>query len=358
MRIEALAQLGNEVGADACVVLDPASIAYFTGVWIAPGERLLALVVRGREYCLLVPALEAAALPDGIAHRALPDGQDPADALASLLAAGERVGLQLGRFPLGWWQGLQERLPGIRPVDIGPGISALRAVKDRAEQDRLRRAATLTDRALDYFLSRLREGVTERQLAAELEGFIVEELGAEPAFPTIVLAGENTALPHGRPGSRPVREHEPVLVDFGVAVEGYRADLTRTVVLGDPPPEVRALHDAVRRAQEAAVRRLAPGVPVGEVDREAREALRQAGWEGYMPHRLGHGLGLEIHEAPFLVSGGRDMLLPGHVVTVEPGLYVPGVGGVRVEDDFLLTPEGVEPLTHAPRSLTGSAEIA
>lgn len=227
-----------------------------------------------------------------------------------------------------------------------PGaVEALRAVKDSTEVVKLRDAAELAGKVMAKVLPLVQPGVSELDLAAEID-YRMRKLGASgPSFETIVASGPRSALPHARPTSKRLRKNELVVLDLGAILRHYSSDLTRTVYLGRVTGRVQRMFVAVREAQAVAIAGMRPGVACGEVDRVARAVLRGHGLERFFTHSLGHGIGLEIHEGPRLAAGVTERLAAGNVVTVEPGVYLPGFGGIRIEDDVLITPAGAELLT-------------
>ena len=228
-------------------------------------------------------------------------------------------------------------------------IEELRVVKDRAEIACIRRAGSLTVEVLADLLPQLRPGVSERDLAAEIE-YRMRKRGAEgPAFETIVASGPRAAYPHACSSSKVLEESELVILDLGAILGGYAADMTRTVFLGEPTRRVRALYSAVRRAQEAAAGSVRDSISAAEVDSTARRTLARHRLARYFTHSTGHGVGLEIHERPRLAKGENTRLKSGSVVTVEPGIYLEGFGGIRIEDTVLVGPKGPENLTPAPK---------
>jgi Xaa-Pro aminopeptidase len=239
----------------------------------------------------------------------------------------------------------------VRLRHTAAAVERLRMVKDQEELERLRAAARLGASLFDVALGQARPGATEVSLAAEME-FAARRAGAEAmSFPTIVAAGPRSALPHAHPSPNKVPRRGFVLFDFGVILAGYCSDMTRTVCVGRPSAEARRLYQAVLEAQLAALAAVRPGVAVGKVDRAARDVLRGAGLARYFTHSTGHGVGLEIHEAPRVAAGQQERLQPGMVITVEPGVYLAKRGGVRIEDTVVVTGSGCEVLTSTSKEL-------
>jgi Xaa-Pro aminopeptidase len=230
-------------------------------------------------------------------------------------------------------------------------VESLRERKDEDEVAHVRAAAGIAERALARTLDEVHTGLTELQVAGILEHALRDEGSESFPFETIVASGPRAALPHARASERVIARGDFLLIDFGAQHRGYCSDITRTVVLGPASDEQRTIHDIVRRANETAVAAVRPGMKGREADALARSYIEQHGWGEAFGHSLGHGLGLEVHEAPRL-SRAADATLPvGAVVTIEPGIYRPGWGGVRIEDDVHLTPDGAQLLTSYPREL-------
>ncbi|HZQ94033.1 MAG TPA: Xaa-Pro peptidase family protein [Candidatus Sulfotelmatobacter sp.] len=244
----------------------------------------------------------------------------------------------------------KKRLTRIRPAgvvlqDAPPVVERARMVKDHDELQRIRAAVALGAKLFDRALEVLQPGVREVEVAAAME-FTARRAGAEEmSFPTIIAGGMRSALPHGRASGQPIPAGAFVVCDFGVILSGYCSDQTRTVWVGKPSEEARQAYEAVRHAQQAAIDAVKPGVPVGEVDAAARKVLRKAGLGRFFTHSTGHGVGLEIHESPRVADGQREILQPGMVITIEPGVYFPGKWGVRIEDMVAVTAGGCEVLT-------------
>jgi Xaa-Pro aminopeptidase len=230
-------------------------------------------------------------------------------------------------------------------------VERLRAVKDEDELSRMGDAAQLTTKVFQETLSLLRPGVTETEVAAEMEYRMRKAGAAGPSFETIVASGPRSAWPHARPTPKPLVKNELVVLDQGAILRAYCSDMTRTVFLGHCPKKVRSMYAAVLAALEAAKAAIRPGLQAGKVDRAAREVLKRHRLAPYFTHSTGHGLGLEVHEMPRLGRGESTALETGMVVTVEPGVYVEGLGGIRIEDDVVVTPRGARDLTTASREL-------
>ncbi|MBQ8111467.1 MAG: aminopeptidase P family protein [Clostridia bacterium] len=245
---------------------------------------------------------------------------------------------------------LTAALKNVEPVPMDGVPEKLREIKDEAELASIRRAAAIASDAFMNILPRIHAGMTEKQVQRVLE-FEMLELGSEGvAFDTIAAAGLNGALPHATPSDHVIRQGELLTLDFGATVDGYRSDMTRTVGFGKIDGELRQVYETVRMAQQLGLDALAVGKTCGDVDRVAREYI-DARYPGTFGHSLGHGVGLFIHEQPRLASGSTAVLRCGHVVTVEPGIYIPGLGGCRIEDTVIMTAQGVINTVSAPKQL-------
>lgn len=224
-------------------------------------------------------------------------------------------------------------------------VEGLRLKKDAGEIEKLRRSARIAVEGFRYLSQTLHPGMTELEAQARLEHY-TKTIGSEkPAFEIIIAAGERASMPHCQSDRTRIRKDQPVLVDMGVVYEGYHSDLTRPILLGKMNASYRKVNRIVREAQAAGIRRAGPGVPASEVDRACRDWIRRRGYGSYFGHGTGHGVGLEIHEAPSVSASSQTILEPGMVITVEPGIYLPGRLGVRIEDMVLITPKGREVLT-------------
>lgn len=246
---------------------------------------------------------------------------------------------------------LKSILDGVEVVPVSNMVEKLRETKDADELETLRRAARIVDEVFAEILKEIRPGLRERDIAFRLE-FLMREKGADSSsFDIIVASGPRSALPHGVASDRVLEKGDLVTLDFGALYEGYCSDITRTIVLGKPNERQREIYDIVLHAQQAALEAVRPGVTGRDVDKVARDIITDRGYGEQFGHSTGHGIGLEIHEAPTLSVNGETVLQSGMVVTVEPGIYLPGFGGVRIEDDVVVTEQGKEVLTHSPKNL-------
>lgn len=263
-----------------------------------------------------------------------------------------RVGIAPSRVTLATWNILKKATgSAIRWMPVEGLVETYRAIKDPGEIEIIREAARVGSEVMEESIRLVRPGVSELDIAAEI-GFRMRRMGATgESFEAIVAAGPRSALPHARPTNRRIGKNELVVLDLGAILRRYCSDLTRTVYVGRAPSRVRRWYEAVLEAQQAAYRALRPGVPAGAIDAAARNVLQRKGFANYFVHSTGHGIGLEIHEDPRLARGQKTPLETGNVVTLEPGIYVEGIGGIRIEDDAVVTANGAEILTTPPREL-------
>jgi Xaa-Pro aminopeptidase len=352
---DALAAL--EEPPEAILVTSLTNIRYLTGftgsaglLFVVPGD--VVLVTDGRYGQQAGEQLGAAGADARVVVAKAPDQVLRAREIVADSGVG-RLGLEAAHVS---WQ--QQRsiahdwLPDIEVVPTAGVIEGLRRIKDPGEVDRLAEAARIADDALGHLRPELGRGLTEEAFGRSLD-FEMRRLGASgPSFETVVASGPNAAMPHHRPGSRVIRAGEPVVLDFGARVEGYCSDMTRTVWAGRiGDADLRRAVDVVLASQAAGVAAVGPGVKCAAVDQACREVIAAAGWEDLFVHGTGHGVGLDIHEGPWVSATSVDTLEAGHVVTVEPGVYLPGRGGVRIEDTVVVTDDGCRPLTRTPKDL-------
>lgn len=333
---------------DALVVSAAPNVRWLTGF---TGEGVLVLDGDGPLLCTDSRyAVQAAEEAPGLEFAANSGHLD--QAIERLNESGaERVGFESSHLAYAGFEKLDEKLDAAELVPLEDRIKRLRAVKDDAEVALIRRAASIADSAFADLRSRIEPGMRERDAAEELRRLMVLAGAEKPSFDIIFASGPNGAKPHARPGERVVTEGDLVVVDWGAVVDGYCSDCTRTVIVGDPGERQREIWLAVREAQTAAMEGLKPGMEGREVDAIARESLEGSGYAEYFGHGLGHGVGLQVHELPTLGQKSEDTLEPGMVVTIEPGVYIEGWGGVRLEELVLIIEDGIDPITQAPYDL-------
>ncbi len=339
----------QELGLDAVLVTRVVNVRYLTGFTGSNGQLL---AVAGGGVFLTDSRYEEQSRREAADLRRVTYPQKLAPALAEAASAEgvRRIGFEAGGMTYRSWRELSA-LEGIDLEPMEEEVERLRWAKDPQEIGLLERAQEVTDAAFDRVIGKLAEGVTERQVAFELD-LAMREIGAERVgFDTIVAFGDNAAEPHHGPSERPLRRGDVVKMDFGCVVDGYHSDMTRTVAFGEPEARLREIHALVLGAQLAGIDAVRAGIAGREADRAARSVIEEAGLGDRFGHSLGHGVGLEIHEGPALRSGSEDVLPEGAVVTLEPGVYVPGLGGVRIEDTVVVGRDGCRPLPRTPKDL-------
>lgn len=335
--------------ADAIVVSDLMSIRWCTGF---TGSNAL-LVVTNDESMLITDGRYQVQAPDELAAaRSTTDVEiaiNPIDVAVEMLGTVEMVALEAD--VVTWFeQRSWASATDIELVATQGLVRELRAVKDAAELTRIERAAHIADIALAEVTGLLVPGTTERQMAHALEQEMRAAGATGPAYETIVAGGPNSALPHSRPTDRAFADGDLVVIDVGALIDGYRSDMTRTFIVGPAGEEQRSIREIVTEAQAAGVAAVKPGIEAKEIDKVCRSIVADAGYGEAFSHGTGHGVGLDIHELPAVHARSTAILQPGHVITVEPGIYVPALGGCRVEDLLVVTETGCRPLTHSPKS--------
>jgi Xaa-Pro dipeptidase len=355
-RVEQIAQLAENRGLDALVLMPGPNLLYATGLSFFISERpVVALCLVDAPPAFVLPEFEASkATSAGLKVFTYTDEEGYAlafhEACATLELADARLGVESLRMRLLEARILQRYAPGAELAPADDLFAELRMVKSDAELDAMQRAVAVAERAFQAWIPQLRVGMTEREAAAHLIAALLSGGADGLAFAPIVCAGPNGAMPHAHPGHRPFQSGDWLVVDWGAEVDGYISDLTRMIVFGEPSGQLVDVHEIVLRANEAGRAVVAPGVEAQAVDAAARAVITAAGYGARFTHRTGHGLGLETHEPPYMVAGNAQTLASGMTFTVEPGIYLEGIGGVRIEDDVVVTPEGVQTLTTLPRS--------
>lgn len=356
-RLERISQNMLAHGLTHMILAPGASFEYVTGKHIHKSERLTLFgMTKDGAVALIAPLLEEGTYRDHDDWTLFTfqdeDGHEAArnDFVRFLnMKASSKIGIEHDQLRLFEADALKDVAEGF--VDADDLVMSLRLIKDETEINAIERAANIVDNALKDMLPLLKVGMAEVEVAAELE-YRMRRLGsAGVPFSTIVCAGERAALPHGEPSDRKIREGELVVLDYGAIVHGYSADTTRTLAFGDPGSDARHVYETVKKAQATALSIIRPFTSAQEVDKAARTIIEEAGYGPYFTHRTGHGLGLDVHEYPSIMKGNDLRLQPGMVFTVEPGIYLPGKMGVRIEDDVVVTQDGVRILTQFSKEL-------
>lgn len=349
-RLNALRRALPRAKADALLVLGLTNVRYLTGF-------------TGSNAMLLVTAADAVLFTDG--RYQVQAGQE---VTAAQVVVGRgpltrsltgtmkrrrlrRLAFEPSRASFEFYRSLRAALPGRRLIPLAGAVEKLRAIKSPEEAALIRAAVRLNSQVFEAAIATLRPGQSELEVARSIDALMWRQGAEKAAFETIVASGPRSALPHARPSHHPLRKEEFIIIDQGVILDGYSSDMTRTVVLGGMDGPHRELYGAVLEAQLAAIAAVRPGIRAWEVHRAARMVLRKHGLEKAFVHSTGHGVGLEVHEAPRLAPGQRTRLAPGMVITIEPGAYKEGWGGVRIEDMVLVTPSGCEVLTPTSKDL-------
>ncbi|WP_432160036.1 aminopeptidase P family protein [Streptomyces sp. NRRL F-5630] len=355
-RMRRAAGNAQAAGLDGLIVTPGPDMEWLTGYRVpAVTERATMLVLAaGREPVLVVPALEAPDAEEAPGAGALTfegwrDGQDPYQLVVPLLPLGGRLGVSDNAWALHLLH-LQRTLRGSAFDSLTEALPMLRAVKDQAELARLAAAAEAADATYEEIKSVRFAGRRENEVAADLAALLLGHGHSQVDF-TVVGSGPNGANPHHEAGERVIEEGDTVVLDFGGLKHGYGSDTTRTVSVGEPSAEVREVHEVVRRAQEAGCAAVRPGATCQDIDRAARAVIDEAGYGEYFIHRTGHGIGVTTHEPPYMIEGETQELVPGMCFSVEPGIYLPGRFGVRIEDIVTVTETGGERLNKTSRDL-------
>lgn len=340
-------------GLSKALITKPLSICYLTGVRITPYERFYALLLDGVEKScsFILPFLDQN-LPFGatVEKKTYRDEDDPVVLLKTMIGSSDCLGIEFDAFPYALSHCLTGGSKGFRFEDVGPLLSGYRLMKSAEEIEALQTAATYSDEVYAEIATEIKPGVSEKAILSKIFQLISEREGTlNNPYVIQVLGGPNTAKPHGDAGDRRLRKGEPLTVDFGICYAYYWSDCTRTFFAGAPDPRLKAIYQIVLEAQETAISLIKPGVTAAEIDLAARRIIEKACYGEYFIHRTGHGIGLDIHELPKIHGMNENLLEVGMTFTVEPGIYIPGLGGVRIEDDVVVTQTGCRVLNSYPK---------
>jgi Xaa-Pro dipeptidase len=358
-RLEKLQTWMKENDIEVSFVTSSENVFYLSGYYTNPHERLLALAVfQAEEPFLVCPGMEVPeAKRSGWEHEIIgySDIDQPwemvLNSIKKRINGVQRVAIEKEHMNVERYEQLSVLFPKAAFVSAEEKLRKLRMIKDAKELRIIEEACALADYAVEFGVSEIKEGKTELDVLNAVEYALKKKGVTEMSFATMVLTGANAASPHGNPGETKIQKGAFVLFDLGVVVDRYCSDITRTVAYGDINDKQKEIYDTVLKAQLAAIEASKPGVTAAEVDLTARRIISDAGYGEYFPHRLGHGLGISVHEYPSLTETNQLVLEEGMVYTIEPGIYVPDVAGVRIEDDVFVTADGVKVLTKFPKEL-------
>lgn len=339
---------------DQLIVSTAVNLFYFTGSWVESGERLMTLILSRKEAPkLLIHQMFRHEVKDidGVDIHFWKDEHDPVALLASHLADRSRVGIDK-YWPSHFLIALMKHKNTVEWFSASPVIDELRQIKTAAELDTLRESARIADKVMERAASIQHFPLTETELAELLRQSFKTEGVPQFSFSPIVGFGENSAVPHHHTSDRRSGEGHAVLIDMGGRYREYCSDMTRTYYLGEPDARFKEVYGIVLEAQQAAIAKVKPGIPAQEIDQAARDVIARAGYGEQFTHRTGHGLGIEIHEEPYITASNPQLLQAGMVFSIEPGIYLPGQFGVRIEDIVVVTEDGVEVLNQASKEIS------
>lgn len=360
-RRKRLADRATENGIEKIMICDPVNILYLTGVKITPYERFIALILESetQKSSFILPDLEKGRVKNNaIAEKLYGDHEDPFVLAADLLTGCKVLGAEKSGLTVAAAEKINAALkrkldiPSYRLTDISELITDLRLCKDPDEVEKLQRAGQFSDQILEEIKENIRIGSTEKQITFD----IMQAMAQKPdlmidTFVIQVLCGNRSANPHGNTSDQRIEKGDPVTIDFGVCYANYWSDCSRTFFVGMPHSKMEEIYQCVLQAQTDAIERVRPGIPLRDVDLAARKVIEDGGYGEFFIHRTGHGIGLSIHEAPSVHRNNTTLLKEGMVFTIEPGIYLPGIGGVRIEDNVVVTREGAKVLIHYPKAI-------
>ncbi len=358
-RISELVKWMKQKDISASLLTSTANIFYISNFYTTPHERVAAIFLfQEEEPFLICPKMEtgeAKASGWGFEIIGYSDTDNPWELIQKAFQkrninvntlAIEKEHLNVSRC-----ENLQSIFPNVKFESLEEIMHELRLIKDEKEVSILREAAKLADLGVEIGISAIKEGRTELEIVAKIEYELKKKGVKDMAFSTMVLTGKKTASPHGSPGLQDIRKGDLVLFDLGVVLDGYCSDITRTVAYYSINEKQKEIYDTVLKAQLAALKECKPGIEIGKIDQVARDIITKAGYGEYFTHRIGHGLGIDVHEYPSMHAANKNLLKEGMAFTIEPGIYVADVGGVRIEDDIIISADGAEVLTNFPKDL-------
>lgn len=350
-RVSKLRNVVQDHGLDAILITSGINRRYLSGF---TGSSGYVLITEEEAYLLTDFRYMTQASEQSKGLKVVQHAPSFVDTVRELLPKGGncRLGFEQDDVTYGSYASYAEALKPATLVPVSQAVEKLRMFKDEEELAVLRRAADLADDTFRHILKVIKPGMTERDVDLEMEFYMRSHGATASSFDTIVASGERSAMPHGVASEKVIQKGDIVTFDFGALLDGYCSDITRTIAVGDPGAKLKEIYEIVLESQLYALEHIKPGMTGREADALARDIIASKGYGDAFGHSLGHGLGMEVHEWPRLSMRSDDVLEPGMVVTVEPGIYVPGLGGVRIEDDVVVTETGVEKLTHSSKDFT------
>ncbi|WP_226036864.1 M24 family metallopeptidase [Aquibacillus saliphilus] len=359
-RLETMTAWMNEKNIEVSFLNSVENVYYLSNFYTDPHERLMGIFIfRQDQPLFILPAMEVGQLQDsGWQYEIIgySDHENPWELIQSSLKKRnltkvETVAIEQEVLSYGRSKEISSLFPEAKLVSVEDKLNEMRVVKDTNEINIIRRAATMADFGVKTGIDALVEGITEMEVLAKIEYELKKKGIREMSFSTMVLFGEKSGDPHGNPGDRKLKPGDMVLFDLGVVLDGYCSDITRTVAFKSISDKQKEIYNTVLKAEVASLEKSKPGTRIGDLDTVAREIISDAGYSDYFPHRIGHGMGINVHEFPSMNHLNDGVLKEGMVYTIEPGIYIPGMGGVRIEDDVLVTADGFETLTKFPKEL-------
>ncbi|SHF79611.1 M24 family metallopeptidase [Ornithinibacillus halophilus] len=359
-RLKTLTTWLNDENVDVAFINSKENVYYLSNFYTDPHERLMGIFVfKQSEPLFVLPAMEVNQLKrEGWKHEIVgySDHENPWELIRTIIESRKldfvnTVTLEKEILSYGRSEALLNLFPDAKVISVEDKLNEMRVVKNESEIEVIKRATEMADYGVQVGVEALTEGITEMEVLAKIEFELKKKGIREMSFSTMVLFGEKSGDPHGNPGDRKLKAGDMVLFDLGVVLDGYCSDITRTVAFKSITEEQREIYDTVLKAQMASLEASKPGTRIGDLDIAARDVITEAGYGEYFPHRIGHGMGINVHEFPSMSHLNDGTLKEGMVYTIEPGIYLPDVGGVRIEDDVLITKDGYETLTKFPKEL-------
>lgn len=358
-KVQEIQQFLKKNNVDAAFITTPDNVFYVSGFQSDPHERLLGVMIfKNADPFIICPKMEVPDVQatgwtfDTVGHADTDDAWEIVNnAIQSRGISLNTIAIEKAHLTVERLERMEQLFEDASFLRLDEQLNGMRNIKSEDELVNLRKAAELADYAIEVGCNEIAEGKTEIEILMAVENAVKKKGAQKMSFDTMVLSGLKTASPHGTPGDRKIQKGDFILFDLGVVYNGYCSDITRTVAFGEPTDKMREVYETVRKAEQTAVDMVKPGVLAKDIDKAARDVIEDAGYGDYFTHRIGHGLGISVHEYPSITGTNEVPLEKGMVFTIEPGIYHPEITGVRIEDDVVVTATGVEVLTKFPKEL-------